>query len=70
MRKVTVNGDIVYVVETVSVKRGIRSNNKTHEDEVIIFGFNARFRPDLARKYLPKEVASRYGKESIKKVEL
>lgn len=55
MKRLIINGDIVYVLEEIKAPRSVNPNATRHANEVIIFGFNKRFHPELYEKY-KKEV--------------
>lgn len=51
MKKLIINGDIVYVLEEIETKRNVNPNASRKANEVIIFGFNKRSYPELYEKY-------------------
>ncbi len=55
MKRLIINGDIVYVLKEIEAPRNVNPNASRKANELIIFGFNKRIYPELYRKYL-KEV--------------
>lgn len=55
MKRLIINGDIVYVLEEIKAPRSVNPNASRKANEVIIFGFNKRSYPKLYEKY-KKEV--------------
>lgn len=51
MKKLIVNGDIVYVLEVIEAPRSVNPKASRKANEVIFFGFNKRFYPELYEKY-------------------
>lgn len=53
--KLIVQGDRVYVLEVIEAPRSVNPNASRKANELIVFGFNKRFHPELYEKY-KKEV--------------
>ncbi len=54
MMKLIVNGDIVYVLEEIEAPRSVNPKASRKANELIVFGFNKRFYPELFEKYKRK----------------
>ena len=54
MMKLIVNGDIVYVLEVIEAPRSVNPKASRKANELIVFGFNKRFHPELFEKYKRK----------------
>lgn len=53
--KLIVQGDRVYMLEVIEAPRSVNPNASRKANELIVFGFNKRFHPELYEKY-KKEV--------------
>ena len=51
MKRLIVNGDIVYVLEIIEAPRSVNPKASRKANELIVFGFNKRFHPELYEKY-------------------
>lgn len=52
MRRIIEDGDRVYVLVELEAKRSVNPKASRKANELIIFGFNKKFHPELYRKYV------------------
>ncbi len=51
MRSLIEDGDRIYVLEEIEAKRNVSPKASRKANELIIFGFNKKFYPELYEKY-------------------
>ena len=49
--KLIVQGDRVYIIEKIEAPRNVNPKASRKANELIIFGFNKKFYPELYEKY-------------------
>lgn len=54
MMKMIVDGDKVYVLEIIKAPRSVNPKAARKADELLVFGFNKKFHPELYEKYRKK----------------